>query len=79
MAYSGLVGKVYEAVDEKLAVWIGAQRLFFVASAPSDAGHVNCSPKGGIETFRVVGPTSVAYLDFVGSLQGLDTALLPRS
>jgi hypothetical protein len=65
------MGKVYDGIDEKLAEWIGAQRLFFVATAPTESGHVNCSPKGGIETFRVVGPTTVAYLDFVGS--GVET------
>ena len=42
--------------------------MFFVASAPLDAdGHVNVSPKGPIDTLRVLGPTTVAYLDFVGS------------
>jgi hypothetical protein len=62
------VGKIYESIDGKLADWILAQRLFFVATAPSGrGGHVNCSPKGGIETFRIVGPGEVAYLDFVGS------------
>ena len=55
------MGKIYDEIDGKLADWIGAQRLFFVATAPSgDGGHVNCSPKGGIETFRILGPRSVA-------------------
>jgi hypothetical protein len=62
------VGKTFDVVDGKLADWILAQRLFFVATAPSGpGGHVNCSPKGGIETFRILGPREVAYLDFVGS------------
>jgi hypothetical protein len=62
------VAKIFERIDGKLADWILAQRLFFVATAPSgDAGHVNCSPKGGIETFRITGPREVAYLDFIGS------------
>jgi hypothetical protein len=62
------VGKIYESIEDKLADWILAQRLFFVATAPSGSdGHVNCSPKGGIETFRIAGPHEVAYLDFVGS------------
>jgi Pyridoxamine 5'-phosphate oxidase len=66
--YDPAVGKIYESLDRKLADWILAQRLFFVATAPSGSeGHVNCSPKGGIETFRIVGPREVAYLDFVGS------------
>lgn len=41
--------------------------MFFVATAPSgDGGHVNCSPKG-MDTFRVISPTEVAWLDHVGS------------
>jgi hypothetical protein len=65
------VAKLYDSIDDKLAGWIGRQRLFFVATAPSDGGHVNCSPKGGIDSFRVVGPTTVAYLDLTGS--GIET------
>jgi hypothetical protein len=61
------VGKVYDALEGKLANWILAQRLFFVATAPSDGGHVNCSPKGGIDTLRILGPRELAFLDFVGS------------
>jgi hypothetical protein len=65
------MGKLYDAIDDRLRAFIGAQRLFFVASAPSgDGGHVNCSPKG-LDTFRVLGPRSVAYLDFAGS--GVET------
>ncbi len=68
LAYDLAVGKIYESIDGKLADWLLAQRLFFVATAPGGSdGHVNCSPKGGIETFRIVGPREVAYLDFVGS------------
>ena len=41
--------------------------MFFVATAPLDAaGHVNLSPKG-LDTFRILTPKSVAYLDYVGS------------
>jgi hypothetical protein len=67
------MGKVYDAIDDKLAAWIGRQPLFFVGTAPLDAdGHVNVSPKGPIGTLRVVGPHEVAYLDIVGS--GAETA-----
>jgi hypothetical protein len=66
------VGKLFEEIDGKLAAWIGRQRMFFVGTAPSGSdGHVNVSPKGLIETFRIVGPHEVAYLDFVGS--GVET------
>ena len=62
------MGKVFEEIDAKLERWIGEQQLFFVATAPSgDGGHVNCSPKGPIESLRVLGPRRVGYLDLVGS------------
>ena len=40
------MGKLYESIDAKLAAWIGRQRIFFVATAPVEGGHVNVSPKG---------------------------------
>jgi hypothetical protein len=62
------MGKVFDAIDEKLAAWIGRQRLFFVGTAPSGAGgHVNVSPKGPIESLRILDPHTVAYLDVIGS------------
>jgi pyridoxamine 5'-phosphate oxidase-like protein len=62
------MGQVYDTIDEKLAAWIERQRLFFVATAPLDAGgHVNVSPKGDLRWFRILGGREVAYLDFVGS------------
>ena len=67
------MGKAYDAIDDKLAAWIGEQSLFFVGTAPLDAdGHVNVSPKGPIGSLRVAGPHEVAYLDIVGS--GAETA-----
>src|SRR3954453_17417166 len=45
--------------------------MFFVATAPLGAdGHVNVSPKG-LESFAVLGPRSVAYIDLTGS--GVET------
>ncbi len=62
------MGRVYEEIDERLRAWIAAQALFFVGTAPrDDEGHVNVSPKGPIGTLRVLGPTTLAYLDVVGS------------
>ena len=62
------MSKIYEQIDEKLSAWIVQQRMFFVATAPrSDEGHVNVSPKGPIESLRIVGPRRVAYLDLIGS------------
>ena len=62
------MGKVYDSIDAKLAAWIARQRLFFVGTAPSGSGgHVNVSPKGPMETLRVLDPHTVAYLDVIGS------------
>jgi hypothetical protein len=62
------MGKVYDAIDDKLAAWIGRQRMFFVATAPlADDGHVNLSPKGPIAILRILGPRRAAYLDLIGS------------
>ena len=62
------MGKVFDGIDEKLAAWIGRQRMFFVGTAPSgDGGHVNISPKGPIESLRILGPCEVAYQDIIGS------------
>ena len=61
------MGKVYEAIDERLAELIGRQHLFFVATAAlSPEGSVNLSPKG-LDSFSILDPHTVAYLDLVGS------------
>ena len=65
------MGKVYEAIDDDLKRWLGRQHMFFVATAPLDGeGLVNWSPKGG-DSFRILGDTEVAYLDYTGS--GVET------
>jgi pyridoxamine 5'-phosphate oxidase-like protein len=66
------MGKQYDAIDGKLAAWIGRQRLFFVATAPRDGGHVNVSPKGPIDSLRIVDERTIEYVDHVGS--GAETA-----
>jgi hypothetical protein len=48
------MGKVFAEIDEKLSRWIMEQPLFFVATAPEHGGHVNLSPKGPIESLRIV-------------------------
>jgi hypothetical protein len=60
------MGKLYEAISGNLRSFIEAQRLFFVATAPSSGGHVNLSPKG-LDTLRIVDDRTIAYLDYVGS------------
>lgn len=62
------MGKVYERLEPKLVEWIERQPLFFVGTAPLDAGdHVNVSPKGPIDTLRVLDDRRIAYLDYAGS------------
>lgn len=65
------MGKAYEELTTDLIDWISQQHLFFVSTAPLVAGGLlNCSPKG-MDTFRVLGPREVAYLDLTGS--GVET------
>lgn len=62
------MGRQFDTIDEHLAGWIARQALFFVGTAPLDEdGHVNVSPKGPIGSLRVLGPTTLAYLDIYGS------------
>ncbi len=65
------MAKTYRSIDERLRTFIESQQMFFVGTKASAAdGHINLSPKG-IETLHVVDPTTVAYLDYVGS--GVET------
>lgn len=66
------MAKVYAELDERLTKFIVAQPIFFVATAPclpasGAGGHVNVSPKGYRDTFAILGPRTVAYLDLTGS------------
>ncbi|MHA6793292.1 pyridoxamine 5'-phosphate oxidase family protein [Pseudonocardia bannensis] len=66
------MAKVYDGISPKLAAWIEAQPMFFVATAPLSAdGFVNVSPKGTTGTFRVLGERTFAYVDITGS--GVET------
>jgi hypothetical protein len=63
---------VYTELDERLIGFITSQPMFFVATAPcldssGAGGHVNVSPKGYRDTFAVIDPLTVAYLDLTGS------------
>lgn len=61
------MGKTLPSITDELAAFIRTQPVFFVATAPLSAtGHVNLSPKG-LDSFRVLSPTRVAYLDLTGS------------
>lgn len=65
------MGKVFDRIDEKLTSFLLQQKVFFVATAPlSGDGHINLSPKG-LDTFRILDATTVAYADLPGS--GIET------
>lgn len=61
------MGKVTETILEHHREFIEHQKMFFVATAPlTQEGHINLSPKG-LDSFRVLSDTSVAYMDITGS------------
>lgn len=67
-----MVGQIYAELDERLRGFIAEQPMFFVATAPSltpdgAGGHVNLSPKGYRDTFAIIDPLTIAYLDLTGS------------
>src|SRR5689334_4536494 len=65
------MAKLYDEIDAGLRDFIARQHVFFVGTAPTSLdGHLNLSPKG-LDTFRILGPRSVAYLDLTGS--GIET------
>jgi hypothetical protein len=65
------MGSIFPELNERLGEFIAQQKMFFVASAPlAEDGHVNVSPKG-LDCLRILGPKTVAYVDFNGS--GIET------
>src|SRR5207245_1580970 len=65
------MAKAYDGISEELAAWLGAQPVFFVATAPlSGEGLLNLSPRG-LDCFSVLGPRPVAWVDRTGS--GVET------
>ena len=70
------MGKSDDGITPELSYWIQRQHIFFVATAPlAHDGLINCSPKG-MDTFRILGPREVAYLDLTGS--GIETVANAR-
>ena len=55
----------FDALNDKHIAFIERQPIFFVATAAAEA-RVNLSPKG-MDSFRVLSPDRVAYLDVQGS------------
>lgn len=64
------MAKFYDEISPTLREFIGAQLVFFTASATAES-RVNLSPKG-CDAFRVLDENTVAYLDLTGS--GNETA-----
>ncbi|MDX1253499.1 MAG: pyridoxamine 5'-phosphate oxidase family protein [Gammaproteobacteria bacterium] len=59
------MAKFYDAMNEELCDFMRRQHVFFVATAPV-SGRINLSPKG-MNTFRCLDDSTVAYLDLTGS------------
>lgn len=57
--------EMFSAIEDSHRAFIAKQPVFFVATAAAGA-RVNLSPKG-MDSFRVLGPNRVAYLDLGGS------------
>lgn len=64
------MAQFYDSITPELERFIARQHMFFVATAAQD-GRVNVSPKG-LDSFRVLGPNRVAWLNGTGS--GNETA-----
>jgi hypothetical protein len=64
------MGKQFAEIDNAIQAFIEQQKVYFVATAGPE-GRVNVSPKG-LDSFRVLGPNHVAWLNLTGS--GNETA-----
>lgn len=64
------MAKFFAELSAEHRAFVSRQRIFFVATAPA-SGRVNLSPKG-LDTFRILSPRRVGYLDATGS--GNETA-----
>lgn len=64
------MGKRFDALSDRHGEFIGKQKMFFVATASAE-GRVNLSPKG-MDSFRILSPNRVVWLNLTGS--GNETA-----
>ena len=65
------MAQAFEKIPDEFARWFESQPVFFVATAAADPdARINVSPRG-LDTFRVLGPNRVAWLDLTGS--GVET------
>lgn len=68
------MGKQFEQILPDLQEFIQKQKIFFVATAMS-TGKVNLSPKG-MDSFRIIDPNRVMWLNVTGSGNETATHLL---
>ena len=54
------MAKEFPRIDESLKDFIAQQAVFFVATAPTEGGRINLSPKGYRDTFAVLDDHTVA-------------------
>ncbi|MGM0593309.1 MAG: pyridoxamine 5'-phosphate oxidase family protein [Pseudomonadota bacterium] len=59
------MGKQFKELSDQHIRFIEAQKIFFVGTATADS-RVNISPKG-MESFKVLGPSRVVWLNLTGS------------
>lgn len=60
----------HSEISDRIREFIESQPVFMVATAPRE-GRINISPKG-LDSFRILGPNKVGYMDMTGS--GNETA-----
>ena len=59
------MGQKYSEISEKNIQFIHQQKIYFVGTATADS-RVNISPKG-MDSFKVLGPNRVIWLNVTGS------------
>ncbi len=67
------MAEFFDELTEDHIEFIGRQPIFFVATAAAD-GRINLSPKGD-DSFRVLAPNRVAFLNLTGSGNETDAHL----
>jgi len=60
------MAKLTTELNQSNRDFIAEQKIFFTATAPSQGGRVNLSPKG-MDTLRILDNNKLAYLDLTGS------------
>jgi Pyridoxamine 5'-phosphate oxidase len=64
------MAKQFDSISDNIKGFIEAQKVFFVSTAMAD-GRINLSPKG-MDSFRVLSPNRIVWLNLTGS--GNETA-----